>query len=59
MENYIPTSRILDISGPAVTTSHTGATKINIFSGVINDSYYNDILNVTYITISVNLSDLI
>lgn len=59
MENYIPTSRILDISGPAVTTSHNGATKINIFSGVINDSYYNDILNVTYITISVNLSDLI
>jgi len=59
MENYIPTSRILDISGPAVTTSYTGATKINIFSGVINDSYYNDILNVTYITISVNLSDLI
>jgi len=59
IENFIPTSLILDISGVLVYTNFSAIRKLNIWSGIINDGFYDDILNNTYIEISINLSDLI
>jgi len=59
IENFIPTSLILDISGVLVYTNFSAIRKLNIWSGIINDGFYDYILNNTYIEIRINLSDLI
>jgi len=58
-DNYIPNSNILDISGAIVYTNFYSAAKINIWTGIINDNFYDSSLNITYIQISVSLSELI